>query len=250
MAQRAHSRRLPAALGENRRARRVLRLRLEDDRARSLTALSRDGFEGRDRVQRSRGGIRAPRQSGRRRPNPSTVRVGAAVRSLSRHARAAEEHRDSGRGLRAALGPEEVPPGSRPRRRAGLENVGARSSDRALPLPGQDPRRRVRAPSGRARPLPRGRGLRLPLARRGLRPAGRGGDGVRDPGRRLGYRRSARGGRRRGALRAAARRALEDHETRESLRRAGPERAALFTWDSAAERTAAALARAARGVER
>jgi len=45
-------------------------------------------------------------------------------------------------------------------------------------------------------------------------------------------------------------RALEDHETRESLRRAGPERAALFTWDSAAERTAAALARAARGVER
>ena len=40
-------------------------------------------------------------------------------------------------------------------------------------------------------------------------------------------------------------RVLEDEETRESLRRAGPPRAALFTWEAAAERTATALARAA-----
>ena len=41
---------------------------------------------------------------------------------------------------------------------------------------------------------------------------------------------------------------LEDEETRTSLREAGIERAALFTWREAAERTAAALADAALGV--
>ena len=41
--------------------------------------------------------------------------------------------------------------------------------------------------------------------------------------------------------------ALEDETTRERLRAAGPPRAALFTWRAAAERTAAALSRAADG---
>jgi len=45
----------------------------------------------------------------------------------------------------------------------------------------------------------------------------------------------------------AIERALEDEPTRDRLRRAGPPRAALFTWEAAAERTAAALARAANG---
>ncbi len=44
--------------------------------------------------------------------------------------------------------------------------------------------------------------------------------------------------------------ALEDGEIRERLRAAGPPRAALFTWEAAAERTAAALARAANGTRR
>lgn len=41
--------------------------------------------------------------------------------------------------------------------------------------------------------------------------------------------------------------ALEDDATRERLRASGPPRAALFTWRAAAERTAAALSRAAGG---
>ena len=49
------------------------------------------------------------------------------------------------------------------------------------------------------------------------------------------------------ALEHAITRALEDVETRDRLHRAGPPRAALFTWEAAAERTAAALARAAGG---
>ncbi len=49
------------------------------------------------------------------------------------------------------------------------------------------------------------------------------------------------------ALERAIERVLEDETTREALRRAGPARAALFTWEEAAERTAAALARAAGG---
>ena len=44
--------------------------------------------------------------------------------------------------------------------------------------------------------------------------------------------------------------ALEDEEARERLRAAGPPRAALFTWEAAAERTAAALSRAANGTGR
>jgi len=43
-------------------------------------------------------------------------------------------------------------------------------------------------------------------------------------------------------------RALEDEETRAVLRRAGPRRAALFTWEAAAEKTAAVLAQAASGL--
>jgi len=49
------------------------------------------------------------------------------------------------------------------------------------------------------------------------------------------------------ALDVAIERALEDDPTRERLRAAGPARAALFTWKAAAERTAAALSRAADG---
>src|SRR5512143_490459 len=41
-------------------------------------------------------------------------------------------------------------------------------------------------------------------------------------------------------------RALEDEPTRESLRQAGPRRAALFTWEAAAEATAAVLREVAR----
>jgi glycosyltransferase involved in cell wall biosynthesis len=50
-----------------------------------------------------------------------------------------------------------------------------------------------------------------------------------------------------GALDRAIERALEDDRERERLRAAGPARAGLFTWDAAAETTAAALARAANG---
>ena len=50
-----------------------------------------------------------------------------------------------------------------------------------------------------------------------------------------------------GALDRAIECALEDDTTRERLRAAGPPRAALFTWERAAERTAAALSRAANG---
>jgi glycosyltransferase involved in cell wall biosynthesis len=49
------------------------------------------------------------------------------------------------------------------------------------------------------------------------------------------------------ALERAIERALEDGATRDRLRAAGPPRAALFTWHAAAERTAAALSRAASG---
>jgi glycosyltransferase involved in cell wall biosynthesis len=42
----------------------------------------------------------------------------------------------------------------------------------------------------------------------------------------------------------AIERAIDDDATRETLREAGPRRAALFTWEEAAERTAAILAEA------
>jgi alpha-1,3-rhamnosyl/mannosyltransferase len=45
-------------------------------------------------------------------------------------------------------------------------------------------------------------------------------------------------------------RALEDEPTRESLRQAGPRRAALFTWEAAAGATAAALEQAAGATRR
>ncbi len=45
----------------------------------------------------------------------------------------------------------------------------------------------------------------------------------------------------------AIERLLEDEDTRESLKLAGPRRAALFTWKESAERTAAALSAAAFG---
>ena len=48
-----------------------------------------------------------------------------------------------------------------------------------------------------------------------------------------------------GAFARAIERALEDDSIRETLREAGPERSALFTWEEAAEKTAGALAEAA-----
>ncbi len=84
-------------------------------------------------------------------PRKNLASLGAAVRSL---------------GDRPGAGPGGQ---ARPRRGADRPRVG-----RAL----AGPRGRRRA----GRPLPRRRGDRLPLALRGLRPAGGGGDGLRLPG--------------------------------------------------------------------
>ena len=86
---------------------------------------------------------------------------------------------------------------------------------------------------------------------------GAGGDGVRHSGRRV-HRRCAPGGRRRrGALRAAPRprgyspSRSSARSTTSALRArcaaAGPERAAAFSWEAAAEKTAAAVAEVVEG---
>ena len=104
---------------------------------------------------------------------------------------------------------------------------------------------RARRARGARGALPRRRLPRLPVALRGLRPAGARGDGLRDAGRRGRRGRRARGGRRRRDPRRARRpggarrrnpRALAD---RERLVAAGLERAGRFSWAETARRTLA-----------
>ena len=114
------------------------------------------------------------------------LRGRAPVRPVPGHARAAQERRDARRRLRAALGPPALAARPRARRRARLEDRGPSPAHRPLAVPGQDPPHGLRAARGRARALPGGRGLRLPLARGGLRSAGARGHGLRHAGRLVG----------------------------------------------------------------
>ena len=91
-----------------------------------------------------------------------------------------------------------------------------------------------------------GRGVRLPLGVRGVRPASTRGDGVRDPRGLFGRREPARGGGRRGDGRAPSRRKawvqaidrlLGDPTLRAGFGARGLTRARRFSWGEAADRT-------------
>ena len=90
------------------------------------------------------------------------------------------------------------------------------------------------------RALPAGRGAALPVALRGLRPAGRRGDGLRDAGRRHARAGAARG---RGRRRVFAEPTLADAVAPRARRpgpprrRAGLERARAFSWEETARVT-------------
>ena len=197
--------------------------------------------DARPRVRVARNGVDPEFFAPVRRRRGAAARRGSATPAASassctsaRSSRGRTSRRSS-RPASASVGETPVAAGPRARRRrrdgrpAALLRRIARS-----PLPGQDPPRRIRAARGRPRALPRRGGLRLSVARRGLRAAGPRGDGVR---RRRSSPRTAEalrevgGGRR--ALRAARatparspraiERVLEDAALRDALRDGGPD---------------------------
>ena len=101
-------------------------------------------------------------------------RARPAVRAQPRHARAAQESRDAGRGVAAVAG--RAGAGGRRRSRLGRSAAARRP---------RDPEARVRRGGGGAAADARGGRVRLSVSFRGVRHADRGGDGVRCPRRRV-----------------------------------------------------------------
>ena len=183
------------ALGPARRLRRG-RLR-EHPQRRHLPAGRAAGARDR-RAGRRRSGLQA-----RHRPRPprgvpphARPRSGDAVHPVHRRDRAAQEPDGPDRGVRH---PEVAPlaaaqaGGGRPAGLALRVDDGAR---RALAVPERDHLPRLHPGRRATDALLGGRGVRVPLPLRGVRPAGPGGDGLRDAGGRL-ARKLAAGGRRR-----------------------------------------------------
>ena len=185
---------------------------------------------------RPRRAVRPPAGEGRRHAARGRSRLPAR-----RHARRLSPVRRRGRGAQEPARRRRRRPRARPpaRRRGPAEG---RAPRRGAPPPR---RRGARLrPARRARPaLPGGGRVRLPDALRGLRPAGRRGDGLRHAGRRdAATRRCARSGGDAIAyaepdeLAATLERVLADPE---KWSRAGLERARRFSWPETARRTVA-----------
>src|ERR1700693_2084241 len=171
MAQGPDARRVRSPLGEDARARGASALRLPRDRWRAHARLSRDPRARARRLER--GGLRF-------RPAGAAGAVGREAPALfgrhplhppPRKARAAKERRDPRGRLRTPLEPASRPSRSGARRGRRMEDFRAVRADREVPLPETNPHAGLRLPGNGPRPVPGGRGFRLPLARGGGRLA-------------------------------------------------------------------------------